>query len=158
MGNLKLSSGLMGSSFHSTVNNYLVNLAYTGFFVPANIQNHWTAALQDAHCFHIQAQKCIQCLCRLSFFISERIGNHCQASFCKSVEIICSISLQLLFSSTLSGRRLYRDGVLKLLGRLSLLSEDILLLANGLPNPFCSSDHLCLLASFGLEISSLGEG
>ncbi|XP_010290212.1 PREDICTED: protein angel homolog 1, partial [Phaethon lepturus] len=56
------------------------------------------------------------------------------------------------------GRRLYRDGALKLLGRLSLLSEDVLLLANGLPNPFCSSDHLCLLASFGLEISSLREG
>ncbi|XP_074724567.1 protein angel homolog 1 isoform X1 [Strix uralensis] len=55
------------------------------------------------------------------------------------------------------GRRLYQDGALKLLGRLSLLSEDVLLLANGLPNPFCSSDHLCLLASFGLEISSLRE-
>ncbi|KFV12322.1 Protein angel 1, partial [Tauraco erythrolophus] len=53
------------------------------------------------------------------------------------------------------GRRLYQDGALKLLGRLSLLSEDVLSLANGLPNPFCSSDHLCLLASFGLEISSL---
>ncbi|NWU76991.1 ANGE1 protein, partial [Onychorhynchus coronatus] len=53
------------------------------------------------------------------------------------------------------GRRLYKDGALKLLGRLSLLSEDVLLMANGLPNPFCSSDHLCLLASFGLEISSL---
>ncbi|NWU98122.1 ANGE1 protein, partial [Upupa epops] len=53
------------------------------------------------------------------------------------------------------GRRLYKDGALKLLGRLSLLSEDVLLLANGLPNAFCSSDHLCLLASFGLEISSL---
>uniref|UniRef100_A0A8C8R5T5 Protein angel homolog 1 n=1 Tax=Pelusios castaneus TaxID=367368 RepID=A0A8C8R5T5_9SAUR len=52
------------------------------------------------------------------------------------------------------GRRLYRDGALKLLGRLSLLSEDVLWLANGLPNPFCSSDHLCLLASFGLEISN----
>ncbi|NXD75680.1 ANGE1 protein, partial [Halcyon senegalensis] len=52
-------------------------------------------------------------------------------------------------------RRLYKDGALKLLGRLSLLSEDVLLLANGLPNPFYSSDHLCLLASFGLEISSL---
>ncbi|NWW35363.1 ANGE1 protein, partial [Panurus biarmicus] len=52
-------------------------------------------------------------------------------------------------------RRLYKDGALKLLGRLSLLSEDVLLMANGLPNPFCSSDHLCLLASFGLEISSL---
>uniref|UniRef100_A0A8B9P6Z5 Protein angel homolog 1 n=1 Tax=Apteryx owenii TaxID=8824 RepID=A0A8B9P6Z5_APTOW len=55
------------------------------------------------------------------------------------------------------GRRLYQDGALKLLGRLSLLSEDVLLMANGLPNPFCSSDHLCLLASFGLEISSLRE-
>ncbi|NXY65958.1 ANGE1 protein, partial [Callaeas wilsoni] len=52
-------------------------------------------------------------------------------------------------------RRLYKDGALKLLGRLSLLSEDVLLMANGLPNPFCSSDHLCLLASFGLESSSL---
>ncbi|NWY08851.1 ANGE1 protein, partial [Aphelocoma coerulescens] len=52
-------------------------------------------------------------------------------------------------------RRLYKDGALKLLGRLSLLSEDVLLMANGLPNRFCSSDHLCLLASFGLEISSL---
>ncbi|XP_060118114.1 protein angel homolog 1 [Heteronotia binoei] len=51
------------------------------------------------------------------------------------------------------GRRMYQDGALKLLGRLSLLSEDILWSANGLPNPFCSSDHLCLLASFGLEIS-----
>ncbi|KAF7251564.1 hypothetical protein EYD10_02768, partial [Varanus komodoensis] len=50
-------------------------------------------------------------------------------------------------------RRMYQDGALKLLGRLSLLSEDILWSANGLPNPFCSSDHLCLLASFGLEIS-----
>lgn len=69
-----------------------------------------------------------------------------------------STSLQLMFLSTLSGRRLYRDGVLKLLGRLSLLSEDVLLMANGLPNPFCSSDHLCLLASFGLEVSSLREG
>ncbi|XP_061853794.1 protein angel homolog 1 isoform X3 [Colius striatus] len=61
-------------------------------------------------------------------------------------------------SGNRGGRRLYRDGALKLLGRLSLLSEDSLLMANGLPNPFCSSDHLCLLASFGLEISSLREG
>ncbi|XP_061467803.1 protein angel homolog 1 [Rhineura floridana] len=50
-------------------------------------------------------------------------------------------------------RRMYQDGALKLLGRLSLLSEDILWSANGLPNPFYSSDHLCLLASFGLENS-----
>uniref|UniRef100_A0A8C0A9N4 Angel homolog 1 n=1 Tax=Bos mutus grunniens TaxID=30521 RepID=A0A8C0A9N4_BOSMU len=51
-------------------------------------------------------------------------------------------------------RRLYQDGTLKLLGRLSLLSEEILWAANGLPNPFCSSDHLCLLASFGMEIAA----
>ena len=51
-------------------------------------------------------------------------------------------------------RRLYRDGTLKLLGRLSLLSEEILWAANGLPNPFCSSDHLCLLASFGMEVTA----
>ncbi|XP_036697812.1 protein angel homolog 1 isoform X3 [Balaenoptera musculus] len=51
-------------------------------------------------------------------------------------------------------RRLCRDGTLKLLGRLSLLSEEILWAANGLPNPFCSSDHLCLLASFGMEVTA----
>ncbi|XP_045307570.1 protein angel homolog 1 isoform X3 [Leopardus geoffroyi] len=49
-------------------------------------------------------------------------------------------------------RRLCQDGTLKLLGRLSLLSEEILWAANGLPNPFCSSDHLCLLASFGMQV------
>lgn len=48
---------------------------------------------------------------------------------------------------------MFQDGALKLLGRLSLLSDDILWSAYGLPNPFCSSDHLCLLASFGLEHS-----
>ncbi|XP_045434356.1 protein angel homolog 1 isoform X5 [Pipistrellus kuhlii] len=52
------------------------------------------------------------------------------------------------------GHRLYQDGTLKLLGRLSLLSEEILWAANGLPNPFCSSDHLCLLASFGMEVTA----
>jgi protein angel len=50
--------------------------------------------------------------------------------------------------------RLDRDGTLKLLGRLSLLSEEILWAANGLPNPFCSSDHLCLLASFGMDVTA----
>lgn len=53
-----------------------------------------------------------------------------------------------------SDHRLYQDGTLKLLGRLSLLSEEILWAANGLPNPFCSSDHLCLLASFGMEVTA----
>ncbi|XP_048342420.1 protein angel homolog 1 isoform X2 [Sphaerodactylus townsendi] len=59
-----------------------------------------------------------------------------------------------IHNENLGGRRMYQDGALKLLGRLSLLSEDILWSANGLPNPFYSSDHLCLLASFGLEMSS----
>ncbi|KAM9239183.1 protein angel homolog 1 [Leptosomus discolor] len=67
-------------------------------------------------------------------------------------------SAEPLANGNRGGRRLYQDGALKLLGRLSLLSEDVLLMANGLPNPFCLSDHLCLLASFGLEISSLREG
>uniref|UniRef100_A0A8C0W8Q4 Protein angel homolog 1 n=1 Tax=Castor canadensis TaxID=51338 RepID=A0A8C0W8Q4_CASCN len=53
-----------------------------------------------------------------------------------------------------TGDRLDRDGTLKLLGRLSLLSEEILWAANGLPNPFCSSDHLCLLASFGMDVTA----
>ncbi|XP_012859197.1 protein angel homolog 1 [Echinops telfairi] len=53
-----------------------------------------------------------------------------------------------------TGRGLHRDGTLRLLGRLSLLSEEILWAANGLPNPFCSSDHLCLLASFGMEVTA----
>ncbi|XP_038600267.1 protein angel homolog 1 isoform X2 [Tachyglossus aculeatus] len=43
---------------------------------------------------------------------------------------------------------------LKLLGRLSLLSEEVIWAANGLPNPFCSSDHLCLLASFEVEVAA----
>ncbi|XP_072350286.1 protein angel homolog 1-like isoform X2 [Scyliorhinus torazame] len=49
------------------------------------------------------------------------------------------------------GRRRYKDGALKLLGRLSLLSEHDIWLANGLPNGICSSDHLSLLAKFGLR-------
>ncbi|XP_035868439.1 protein angel homolog 1 isoform X1 [Phyllostomus discolor] len=52
-----------------------------------------------------------------------------------------------------TGRR-HQDGTLTLLGRLSLLSEEILWAANGLPNPFCSSDHLCLLASFGMQVTA----
>lgn len=63
-----------------------------------------------------------------------------------------SLTLCLLLCAP--GHRLYQDGTLKLLGRLSLLSEEILWAANGLPNPFCSSDHLCLLASFGMEVSA----
>ncbi|XP_068110597.1 protein angel homolog 1 [Hyperolius riggenbachi] len=56
--------------------------------------------------------------------------------------------------STNHGLRLFQDGKLKLLGRLSLLCEDDLWAAQGLPNPFCCSDHLCLLVRFSLDLSS----
>ncbi|XP_069494122.1 protein angel homolog 1 isoform X2 [Ambystoma mexicanum] len=52
------------------------------------------------------------------------------------------------------GRRPYRNGALRLIGRLSLLSEEDLWAAVGLPNPFCSSDHLCLLARFGMDLAT----
>ncbi|XP_075705699.1 protein angel homolog 1 isoform X2 [Rhinoderma darwinii] len=52
------------------------------------------------------------------------------------------------------GLRFYQDAQLKLLGRLSLLSEEDLWAAQGLPNPFCCSDHLCLLARFSLDLSA----
>lgn len=55
------------------------------------------------------------------------------------------------------GLRFYQDAQLKLLGRLCLLSEEDLWAAQGLPNPFCCSDHLCLLARFSLDLSAVGE-
>ncbi|KAM4012947.1 protein angel homolog 1 isoform 2-T6 [Anomaloglossus baeobatrachus] len=55
--------------------------------------------------------------------------------------------------SSKHGLRYYKDAQLKLLGRLSLLSEEDLWAAQGLPNPFCCSDHLCLLARFSLDLS-----
>ncbi|KAK6478979.1 protein angel-like protein 1-like [Huso huso] len=51
------------------------------------------------------------------------------------------------------GRRLLQDGPLKLLGRLSLLSEEDLWAMKGLPNEIYSSDHICLLAKFRLDTS-----
>ncbi|KAG8451563.1 hypothetical protein GDO86_003675 [Hymenochirus boettgeri] len=53
------------------------------------------------------------------------------------------------------GMPVYQDGHLKLLGRLSLLSEYDLRASGGLPNPFCCSDHLSLLAQFSMELSAL---
>ncbi|KAM9294334.1 protein angel homolog 1 [Gastrophryne carolinensis] len=47
--------------------------------------------------------------------------------------------------------RFFQDGALKLRGRLSLLSEDDLRAASGLPNTLCSSDHLFLLTRFSLD-------
>lgn len=55
------------------------------------------------------------------------------------------------------GLRFYQDAQLKLLGRLCLLSEEDLWAAQGLPNPFCCSDHLCLLARFSLDLSAVGK-
>ncbi|KAG8562053.1 hypothetical protein GDO81_015578 [Engystomops pustulosus] len=55
------------------------------------------------------------------------------------------------------GLRFYQDTQLKLLGRLCLLSEEDLWAAQGLPNPFCCSDHLCLLARFSLDQSTGGD-
>ncbi|XP_040267182.1 protein angel homolog 1 isoform X2 [Bufo bufo] len=57
---------------------------------------------------------------------------------------------------TKHGLRFYKDTQLKLLGRLCLLSEEDLWAAQGLPNPFCCSDHLCLLARFSLDLSAAG--
>nr|DBA14604.1 TPA: hypothetical protein GDO54_005546 [Pyxicephalus adspersus] len=56
--------------------------------------------------------------------------------------------------NTNQGLRFFQDGQLKLLGRLCLLAEDDLWAAQGLPNPFCCSDHLCLLARFSLDLST----
>ncbi|KAE8586066.1 hypothetical protein XENTR_v10021539 [Xenopus tropicalis] len=48
----------------------------------------------------------------------------------------------------------HRDSQLKLLGHLRLLCEDDLWVAQGLPNPFCCSDHLCLLARFSMDLTT----
>ncbi|CAI9567247.1 unnamed protein product [Staurois parvus] len=56
--------------------------------------------------------------------------------------------------NTNQGLRFFQDSKLKLLGRLCLLTEDDLWAAQGLPNPFCCSDHLCLLARFSLDLST----
>ncbi|XP_018430720.1 PREDICTED: protein angel homolog 1-like [Nanorana parkeri] len=56
--------------------------------------------------------------------------------------------------NTNKGLRIFQDGHLKLLGRLCLLSEDDLWAGQGLPNPFCCSDHLCLLTRFSLDLSA----
>ncbi|KAM8921660.1 protein angel homolog 1 [Pelodytes ibericus] len=71
-----------------------------------------------------------------------------------TVDYIFYSSEPIAEGSMSHGVRFYQDNELKLLGRLCLLSEDDLLAAHGLPNPFCCSDHLCLLARFGLDLSA----
>uniref|UniRef100_UPI00398E6D88 protein angel homolog 1-like isoform X2 n=1 Tax=Pristiophorus japonicus TaxID=55135 RepID=UPI00398E6D88 len=74
----------------------------------------------------------------------------CSSGFGLTVDYIF-YSAQPFTDKSGKGRRRYKDGALKLLGRLSLLSEHDIWLANGLPNGICSSDHLSLLAKFGLK-------
>ncbi|XP_053330945.1 protein angel homolog 1 [Spea bombifrons] len=71
-----------------------------------------------------------------------------------TVDYICYSAEPIPMGSMSHGVRFYQDKELRLLGRLCLLSEDDLWAAHGLPNPFCSSDHLCLLARFGLDLSA----
>ncbi|XP_075050736.1 protein angel homolog 1 [Mixophyes fleayi] len=71
-----------------------------------------------------------------------------------TVDYIFYSAEPLPICSTDHGLRFYQDSQLKLLGRLCLLCEDDLWAAQGLPNPFCSSDHLCLLARFSLDLSA----
>lgn len=55
------------------------------------------------------------------------------------------------FSSAASG--FVREG-LKLIGSLSLLSEDVLWSMKGLPNDIFPSDHLSLLAKFQMDLNA----
>uniref|UniRef100_A0A4W3I520 Endonuclease/exonuclease/phosphatase domain-containing protein n=1 Tax=Callorhinchus milii TaxID=7868 RepID=A0A4W3I520_CALMI len=68
----------------------------------------------------------------------------CTSNSCLTVDYI-------FFSSQTQGGDGDGDVGLRPQARLSLLSEEDLWTANGLPNGTCSSDHLCLLARFGLE-------
>ncbi|XP_067894638.1 protein angel homolog 1 isoform X2 [Heterodontus francisci] len=74
----------------------------------------------------------------------------CSSGFGLTVDYIF-YSAQPVTNKSGKGRRRYKDGSLKLLGRLSLLSEHDIWLANRLPNGIYSSDHLSLLAKFGLK-------
>ncbi|XP_055496212.1 protein angel homolog 1-like [Leucoraja erinacea] len=74
----------------------------------------------------------------------------CSSGYGLTVDYIF-YSAQPLPDKSGKGRRRYQDGALKLLGRLPLLSEHDVWMANGLPNALCSSDHLSLLARFGLQ-------
>lgn len=55
------------------------------------------------------------------------------------------------FSSAAGG--FVREG-LKLIGSLSLLSEDVLWSMKGLPNDIFPSDHLSLLAKFQMDLNA----
>lgn len=60
---------------------------------------------------------------------------------------ICWVFLSLV-SKTSAGKGL------KLIGSLSLLSEDVLWSMNGLPNHIFPSDHLSLVARFQMELDN----
>ncbi|KAJ8396847.1 hypothetical protein AAFF_G00011700 [Aldrovandia affinis] len=58
----------------------------------------------------------------------------------------------IFYSARTGGVGHLQHGGLQLIGRLSLLSEDDLWPMKGLPNEIFSSDHLCLLAKFQLDL------
>ncbi|KAM4690841.1 protein angel homolog 1 isoform 2-T2 [Rhinophrynus dorsalis] len=70
-----------------------------------------------------------------------------------TVDYIFYSAQPVIKGSTRHGVRFFQDNQLKLLGRLCLLSADDLWGAQGLPNAFFCSDHLCLLVRFRLDLS-----
>lgn len=76
------------------------------------------------------------------------------SEFAHTVDYIFYSAKPVFTSDHKAGANFASDG-LKLLGCLSLLSEDVLWSMNGLPNHTFASDHLSLMAKFQLDISSV---
>ncbi|XP_030574613.1 protein angel homolog 1 [Archocentrus centrarchus] len=76
------------------------------------------------------------------------------SEFAHTVDYIFYSPKPVFTSDHKAGDNFASDG-LKLLGCLSLLSEDVLWSMNGLPNHTFASDHLSLMAKFQLDISSV---
>ncbi len=69
------------------------------------------------------------------------------------INSLLEITYLFLFSFFSVGGDFVSEG-LKLVGSLSLLSEDVLWSLNGLPNHIFPSDHLSLLAKFQLDLNA----
>ncbi len=69
------------------------------------------------------------------------------------INSLLEITYLFLFSFFSVGDDFVSEG-LKLVGSLSLLSEDVLWSLNGLPNHIFPSDHLSLLAKFQLDLNA----
>uniref|UniRef100_A0A3Q0RET2 Angel homolog 1 n=1 Tax=Amphilophus citrinellus TaxID=61819 RepID=A0A3Q0RET2_AMPCI len=76
------------------------------------------------------------------------------SEFAHTVDYIFYSPKPVFTSDHKAGANFASDG-LKLLGCLSLLSEDVLWSMNGIPNHTFASDHLSLMAKFQLDISSV---